>query len=104
MMRVVRTSQAELDFAGIVERMIDEDALNTSQSFIDSVAQTLDLLGRYPEIGSISDEQKARRVRSFQVSHFPSFVVYYVVRSDHVLILRILHASQDIESAFNPRS
>lgn len=55
-----------------------------------------DLLARFPEIGSRWEfDETETKIRSFSPKAFSSYVVYYVVRPQHVFVLRVLHGSQN---------
>lgn len=106
MKRVERTSKAKLDIAGVIRFFAEADAVRAAERFLAAIQKTYDLLASFPEIGSVLESTQTRSIpiRQFRVYRHDDWLVLYQDRSESILILRILHASQDIESALNPRS
>ncbi|MBX9682079.1 MAG: type II toxin-antitoxin system RelE/ParE family toxin [Gemmataceae bacterium] len=106
MMRVEEASDAKLGIARIIRYLVDADAVHAAERFIDALSETSELLARFPKIGPVAESTRNRRIpiRHIQLYRHADWLILYQVHSESVLILRILHASQDIESALNPRS
>ena len=54
----------------------------------------------HPELGSLrfAFELDLPGIRSMRVDKFP-YVLFYLVRSDHLDVVRMLHASRDIPAS-----
>ncbi len=65
--------------------------------FVDELERTIRQLELHPELGSLrfAFELDLPGVRSFRVDAFPH-LIFYLVRSDHLDVLRVLHASRDV--------
>lgn len=96
-MKVVRRRRATQD--------IDEHAAYIAERkpraayrFLDMVEETFDLLARHPRIGSRRLDHVVAGLLAFPVRAFQSYVVLYLVSGGRVQIVRIVHASRDLES------
>jgi len=65
--------------------------------FIEALEQAFAHIGRAPSSGSprYSHELDLPGLRSWQLKHFPH-IVFYVDRTDHVDVWRVLHGGRDI--------
>ncbi|MGP8156928.1 MAG: type II toxin-antitoxin system RelE/ParE family toxin [Candidatus Acidiferrales bacterium] len=64
---------------------------------MDSITERFLLLANFPNIARRRDEDLRPDLRSFPVGEY---VVFYRVRDEDVLILRVLRGSRDIEALF----
>lgn len=93
-MRARLSAPAEGDLAKIWTYVVKEsDSLEIADRLIDSIAQTIGLIGRNPHVGRSRPELRPN-LRSFPVG---SYVIFYRTSEGEVLILRVLHGRQDIE-------
>jgi plasmid stabilization system protein ParE len=88
--RVLFTQRALSDLAEIIGHIAEDDA-DAASRFGDSLLDHIELLSRFPQMGSTI--RKKARVR--KLSHSP-VVVYYQIREDKRLveILHVRHASR----------
>lgn len=71
--------------------------------FLEAVYATFDFLARWSEVGRPRPGFGVEGLRSWRVKGFPSFVVFYVIRSDDLLIYRILHGARDLSQELPPQ-
>ena len=72
----------------------------TARRFIDAVEQSFTLIARRPGIGSprYAVELDWPGLRTHPVQRFP-YLVFYLERTNHLDILRVLHAQRDIPAS-----
>ena len=71
---------------------------DAADRFCDAVESTLDLLTRHPEAGRLAGFSLAPDVRQWGVSGFRNYILFYQVRPDGVLIVRLLHGARGLPS------
>jgi toxin ParE1/3/4 len=74
----------------------------TARRFIDAVEQAFTLIARQPGIGSprYSVELDLPGLRARPVEQFP-YLIFYFERTDHIDVVRILHAHRDIPASLH---
>jgi len=93
-MRIVWTSAAVSDLEAIRD-YIARDSDFYALRFVQRIVDAVELLRKFPELGEVLAEFGERGVRQRIVQ---SYRILYRVRSDHVSILTIVHASRDLAS------
>ena len=96
MVRVIRRSLAELDILEIWD-YIAEDSVTDADLWIDKLDEKLRLWATQPMMGR-SREELASGLRSFA---FGRYVVFFLPISDGLDVVRVLHASRDINEHFD---
>lgn len=93
---IARAALEDLDY---IHARLAEDNIDAADRVQAAAFNTFDLLSRNPEIGRARNfHGKAKDLRSFGVSGFPNYVIFYRLRSDHLEIARVLHGAQDVET------
>lgn len=77
---------------------IAERNTRAAYRFLDKVEETFGVLRRHPRIGSRRFDRIVTGLRGWPVSGFESYVVLYFVTRSAVQIVRIVHASRDLEA------
>ena len=74
-----------------------ENATQAALAFIDAVQKAFEHIGRHPAAGSprYAHELSIAGLRCWPLPRYP-YRVFYVERSDHVDVWRVLHAQRDI--------
>lgn len=80
--------QVVTDLAGV-----NPDA---ADRFCNAVEDALIFLTHHPEAGRLAGFPLAPDVRRWGVSGFRSYILFYRVRTDGVLIVRLLHGARDL--------
>ena len=94
---VIPRTLANRDVEEAVEHYVIEEALQAALGFIEALEQAYARIGRHPGIGSprYAHELGLPDLRSWPLTHYPH-LVFYVERSDHVDVWRVLHGRRDI--------
>jgi toxin ParE1/3/4 len=96
-MRVRFAEKAESDLIE-VGRYIAQDNVETALQFIGKIeAICHDTIGQHPEVGRQRDDL-IEGLRMFPYQHY---VIFYRIQSEWVEIVRVLHASRDVENMFD---
>jgi len=93
-MAVRFTSSAEADLIELW-LFVAEDNPAAADREVDSIYETATLIGTQPEIGRARPEL-ADGLRSFPTK--PPYIIFYLLDSDGVVIVRVLHHARDIDS------
>ena len=64
------------------------------------VEETFDLLARQPRIGSRRLDHIVAGLRAFPVRTLRSYIVLYFISGGRIQIVRVVHASRDLEALF----
>ena len=96
MVRVIRRPLAELDILEVWD-YIAEDSVTEADLWIDRLDEKLLLWATQPMMGRSRDEL-ATGLRSFA---FGRYVVFFLPISDGLDVVRVLHASRDINEHFD---
>ena len=97
MLSLSKTEQAEEDLYEIwhyiaIER---QNPLN-ADAFIHQLDATFQVIARTPEIGVLKNEY-AENIRQYV---FGNYLIFYVVRTNVIQIIRVLHGNRDIPNTF----
>lgn len=88
---------AKQDVEAALAHYLNEGSVPAALGFIDSLEQTYAHIGRYPATGSprYAHELNLPDLRCWQLKRYPH-IVFYVERSDHIDVWRVLHGMRDI--------
>jgi len=94
---VVPREQANRDVDEIIDHYLEERADLAAIGFIDALEQAYLHIGRHPGTGSprYGHELNLPGLRSWALKRYPH-LVFYVERSDHIDVWRVLHGQRDI--------
>ncbi len=94
---VVPRELANRDVEEAIEHYLREDAAPAAMGFIEALEQAYVHIGRHPGTGSprYAHELDLPGLRSWQLTSYPH-LVFYVERSDHIDVWRVLHGQRDI--------
>lgn len=94
---VVPRKQAHRDIEDAIARYLAEGAKTAALGFIDALEDAYRHIGRHPATGSprYAHELNLLGLRSWPLMRYP-YLVFYVERSDHVDVWRVLHRQRDI--------
>ena len=96
-----RTSSFWRDLRHILERFEEVHAEDAGLRFVDALEETIDLIERFPDLGSPWESAKPRRTafRFQMVKGFENYVVVYRRGVERVTFMRISHGSRNIEDS-----
>jgi toxin ParE1/3/4 len=94
---VVLRERARQDVEDALAHYIDEGAGAAALGFIDALERAYAHIGRHPAVGSprYAHDLNVPGLRFWALRRY-SYLVFYVERSDHVDIWRVLHSQRDI--------
>jgi len=102
MPRIIRRPAAKRD---LVEHFVfigETSGVEAAHRFLESANATLEELSRMPEMGALRrfPNPKFADVRMWRMKDFEKHLIFYRPVKDGILLLRVVHASRDIESLF----
>lgn len=94
---VAPREQAHRDVEDAVAHVLAEGAETAALGFIDALEDAYRHIGRHPASGSprYAHALNLPGLRSWPLTRYP-YLVFYVERSDHVDVWRVLHGQRDI--------
>ena len=98
--RVVPRRLATQDLRDAATRYAAEADAATARRFIDAVEQAFTIIATQPGIGSprYAVDLDWPGLRTHTVRRFP-YLIFYVEQTDHLDVLRVLHAHRDIPTS-----
>lgn len=81
---------------------IAEDSVDAALRLFDAAEATYDFLAETPFAGCLCqfDSPETRDLRIWRISGFPNHLIVYRVSESELLIVRVLHASQNSDRLF----
>ncbi|MFH1264839.1 MAG: type II toxin-antitoxin system RelE/ParE family toxin [Planctomycetota bacterium] len=78
---------------------IGQDSEHYAARFVGRIVEAVGILERFPEIGQVVPEFEDVKIRQLI---FQNYRILYQIRTDHLLILAVIHAGRDL-SSLEPR-
>jgi toxin ParE1/3/4 len=96
---VIPRELARQDAELAIDHYLGEAGRDAALGFIDALEAAYALIGANPAVGSPrwGHELNLPGLRSSKLARYP-YLVFFMVRDDHVDVWRILHAQRDIPS------
>jgi len=94
--KAIFSSVFETDFADIVAYFASDVAPGYSIRFERSVVATFEQIVGHPEIGRRRMDLAHPEIRSFAVTGFENYLIFYQVRKKEVFFARLLHGARDL--------
>jgi toxin ParE1/3/4 len=100
--RILKSPQSGIDLLELAE-YISHDSLAAAERFLDAAEAALDLLRDNPELGTLCSfpNPRAIGIRMWTIRGFASRVIFYRPIQDGIDVVRVIHASRDIEKIFS---
>ena len=94
---VVPREQANRDVDGVLAYYLVENPESAALGFVDALEQAYTHISRHPNTGSprYAHELNLPGLRFWPLTPYPYFV-FYVERTDHIDVWRVLHGQRDI--------
>lgn len=96
MPRIHYTRSAESDLLDLWLTIAEENPL-AADSTLDSIQETVSLLGSQPEMGRVRGEL-SDRLRSFPTR--TPYIIFYLTDTEGLLVVRVLHHARDIDAEY----
>jgi toxin ParE1/3/4 len=94
---VIPREQAHKDVEEALSYYLSEGATTAALGMIDALEKAYSHMGRYPATGSprFAHDSNLPSLRAWQLKRYP-YVVFYVERTDHIDVWRVLHGRRDV--------
>jgi toxin ParE1/3/4 len=92
-------ARARLDLKGHW-RYIARDNLSAADRLLSAAEETFKLIAESPEIGSQRSFRRMVGIRSRAVTGFRNYLVFYHMRGEKVVIVRVIHGMRDLPRFF----
>lgn len=104
-LRVIIRPEAYQDLIEARE-FLSKERPSAAVRFADAVPAALDLLARFPGIGSLKDYGHPRldRVRSWLVPGFKKYLILYTASANELTVWAVTHGSRDIPRLLRDRA
>ena len=100
-MNLVFSSVFEADFAEITGRLAIEASTDISLRWENEVIRLVEQLLRHPELGRIRRDLQPAGIRSFRVKDFPNYLLFYQIKKDDLVFLRVRYGGMDLTALFH---
>jgi toxin ParE1/3/4 len=100
---IIRLPRAESDLIGCYAYLGEEASAQTADRFLNAVDKTLTLIAKSPGIGTPHQTNKPQLagLRSFPVSKFKRYLLFYQAFDDRIELVRVLHGARDIRTVLD---
>ena len=95
-MNIRFSSVFEEDFSRVIGRFATEVSPQLSIRFEEQLIATYTLIVSQPGIGRSRKDLNRPEIRSFRVSGFESYLIFYQARKGEILFIRLLHGAMDL--------
>lgn len=104
MSRIHRRPEVEDDIYELTLHLLTVSD-NLARRFVDAVQKTLKQIAMHPGTGSpkVFATPALDGVRSWWVEGFRNHIIYYLVRTDGIEVLAVLHGARNIEAVLKRR-
>jgi len=99
-MRLVFSSVFESDFAELVTKFAGSVSAVVATRFEDNTYQLIRLLSQQPEMGRLRKDLKPEGIRSFRVRGFDRYLLFYQVRGEDLVLLRLRYGGMNLPALF----
>jgi len=99
-MNLVFGSVFEQDFAELVTHFAREASPELGARFEENTCALIELLLQQPELGRQRKDLKPEGIRSFRVKGFDRYLLFYQLRGEDLVLLRIRHGGMNLQALF----
>jgi toxin ParE1/3/4 len=99
-MNLVFSSVFEQDFAELVAHFAANASGEVAARFEDNTCKLIERLLRQPEMGRLRKDLKPQGVRSFRIHGFDRYLLFYRIKGDDLVLLRLRYGGMDLPAAF----
>lgn len=99
-MKLVFTSVFERDFAALVSQFASEATVEAATRFERNLYELIRLLLQHPEMGRRRNDLKPAGIRSFRVKGFDRYLLFYQIRGEDLILLRLRYGGMNLQSLF----
>src|SRR5262245_38176582 len=95
-MRLVKRPQFLLDLAEELTKLNNRAGPEIAGNWYEDLEQTLQQLKTHPYIGRRRLDLKPNGIRSWRMRRYPRWLIFYLVREDDLLLLRVRYGMMDL--------
>jgi plasmid stabilization system protein ParE len=99
-MKLVFGSLFEQDFAELVSRFATEASRDVATRFEQNTCDLVQLLSKNPELGRPRKDLKPAGIRSFRIHGFDRYLLFYQVRGEDLILLRLRYGGMNLQALF----
>jgi plasmid stabilization system protein ParE len=99
-MKLVFGSLFEQDFAELVSRFASEASHAVATHFEENTCELVRLLLKNPELGRPRKDLRPAGIRSFRVRGFDRYLLFYQVRGEDLILLRLRYGGMNLQALF----
>lgn len=94
--------RARWDIEEISDHIRNDSGPYVAERFTDRLSKTLALLESLPAMGELIEPgfSGLPGMRAMNVKQYPRFIIYFQPKPDGIRVLRVLHASRDLDALF----
>ncbi len=91
-LKIIYLSTAEKDLVEIF-KYIMKDKPAAAASLLEEIDQSISRLSENPEIGTIPDDDRLRKL-GYRILIIRKYIVFYVIKKEYIQIRRVLHGAR----------
>ena len=95
-MRTLIRPQFHRDVAEEVEYLATKAGPETARLWSEAVYQTVRTLAEHPQLGRVRADLQPERIRSWRVEQYRRWLVFYAVKDNAVVFLRVRYGMMDL--------
>lgn len=95
-MELITRPRFYFDVIEEVEYLASKAGRETAQRWHSALHQTIQQLLRHPEIGRHRTDLQPAGIRSWRVNHFRRWLIFYTVRENALVLLRVRYGMMDL--------
>ena len=99
-MKLVFSSVFEEDFAELVTLFSVEGGERLGSRFESEIIRLTQLLLKHPHLGRERRDLKPTGIRSFQIRGFRNYLLFYQVKGNDLILLRLRYGGMDLPALF----
>lgn len=101
-LQIIELSEAVSDVMGAADYIAAQLSLNASEKFIEAIKSAYRRIADMPGIGTLRsyEQPELKEMRMWRVLKYPRYLIFYVTTGTDLIILRVLHGSQDVDAIF----
>ena len=105
-LEIFETADAVRDVIEAADWVAQVRNLDASETFMDAVKDTYELIAAMPYIGVARDYSNPQfaGMRMLPVPRYPKYLIFYTLTDEQVTILRVLHSARNIQVIFTPEA
>ena len=97
-MRVFRRSRFLLDVAEELTWLNEKAGSEVAEAWYGSLKETISQLERHPHLGRERKDLQQAGIRSWRLTRFPRWLIFYEATEDKVILYRVRHGTMNLEA------